>query len=140
VPCMSSHLGGLAASIIALSCAGCVHAPKLMSPACADPVPISGHYDREAPEFWTVVPDREVAAAVANDYGLTLAFEGSSVITFPVTIDPALLARLRCDERIHSIWNSPDLPDTEFRCDDDLGGFRWEGEHLLGSSSSRQLS
>ena len=40
----------------------------------------------------------------------------------------------------YSHWNSPDLPDTEFRCDDDLGGFRWEGEHLLGSSSSRRLS
>ncbi len=37
-------------------------------------------------------------------------------------------------------WNSPDLPDTEVRCNDDLGGFRWEGEHLLGSSSSRRLS
>jgi transposase len=22
------------------------------------------------------------------------------------------------------MWNSPDLPDTEFRCDDDLGGFK----------------
>ena len=32
----------------------------------------------------------------------------------------------------------PDLPDTEFRCDDDLGGFRWEGEYLRRSSSTKQ--
>ncbi len=41
---------------------------------------------------------------------------------------------------INTVWNSPDLPDTEVRCDDDLGGIGWEGGRLLGSSSLRQSS
>jgi hypothetical protein len=39
-----------------------------------------------------------------------------------------------------AMWNSPDLPDTEIRCDDDLGGIGWEGGRLLGSSSLRRSS
>jgi hypothetical protein len=80
--------------------AGCVHSPKLMVPACTNPVPITGHFDRQAPEFWTSIADRQLAADVARDYGLKLTFEGSTVLTFPATIDPELLAKMRCDNRI----------------------------------------
>jgi hypothetical protein len=34
-------------------------------------------------------------------------------------------------------WPSPDFHDTEVRWDDDLGGVRWEGVYLRGSSSRR---
>ena len=84
-------------------CVGCAQAPRLAAPLCANPLPITGHFDRRAPEFWTSIPDREVAAAVASDYGLSLAFSGSTVLTFPVTIDRDLLAKMRCDKRIETI-------------------------------------
>jgi hypothetical protein len=74
-----------------------------MKPACSNPVRITGHYDPKAPEFWTTFADREVAADVARDYGLKFAFDGSSVLMFPATIDPALLAAMRCDRRIQFI-------------------------------------
>ena len=91
----------LVAALMSLSlCAGCAHPPKLFVPACSNPVSISGRFDRRAPEFWTSIADRQVAADVARDYGLKLAFEGSTVLTFPAAIDPNLLARMRCDRRI----------------------------------------
>src|ERR1700741_2967984 len=91
----------LAGALVYLSlCAGCTHSPKLTVPACKNPVPIAGHFDRKAPEFWTLIADRQLAADVARDYGLKLAFEGSAVLKFPVTIDPELLAKMRCDNRI----------------------------------------
>jgi len=71
-----------------------------MAPKCANPIPISGRFDRKAPEIWTTISDRQVAADVARDYKLKLAFDGSRVLTFPATIDPALLAKMRCDNRI----------------------------------------
>jgi hypothetical protein len=79
---------------------GCVHSPKLMEPACTNPVPITGHFDPKAPELWTSIADRQLAADVARDYGLKLAFGGGTVLTFPVTIEPELLAKMRCDNRI----------------------------------------
>jgi len=86
-----------------------------MVPACADPVPITGHFDRSAPDFWTSIPDRQVAAAVASDYALKLAFEGSTVLTFPVTVDSALLAKMRCDKRIRFIQYSEQLKNVVAR-------------------------
>ena len=37
-------------------------------------------------------------------------------------------------------WNSPDLPDTEFRCNHELGGVGWGRGPLRGSSSLRPSS
>jgi addiction module HigA family antidote len=38
-----------------------------------------------------------------------------------------------------ALWASPEIPDTEIRCKDDLGGMGWVLEGCsLGSSSSRQ--
>ena len=87
-------------TLLSWLCVGCVHGPKLVTPACSNPVPITGRYDPKAPEFWTTIADREVAADVARDFGLKLAFDGSTVLTFPAAIDSALLARMRCDSRI----------------------------------------
>jgi len=78
-------------------------------PACTDPIPIGGRFDRHAPEFWATSSDRGLAAAVASEYGLKLAFEGSTILTFPVTIDRALLAKMRCDRRIQVIGYSERL-------------------------------
>src|SRR3569832_294438 len=85
-----------------LLCAGRVHSPKLVMPQCTNPVPVTGHFDRRSPRIWTTLVDRQVATEVARDYGLKLPFEGSTVLTFPATIDPALLAKMRCDKRIQS--------------------------------------
>src|ERR1700742_4932898 len=52
----------------------------------------------------------------------------------PLT-DPGTPNHLWCAD-----WASPEIPDTEVRCDDDLGGVRWEGGVSLGSSSPRRLS
>ena len=38
--------------------------------------------------------------------------------------------------RFRPLWTSPDIPDTEVRWDDDVGGVRWEG----GVSSSLRRS
>jgi len=35
-------------------------------------------------------------------------------------------------------WASPAIPDTFDRCDDAIGGVRWEGERLVRNSSVRQ--
>jgi hypothetical protein len=91
------------AVILLLACAGCVHSPKLEIPKCSNPVPITGHFDHRAPSIWTTIADRQVAADVARDYGLKLPFEGSTVLTFPTTIEPAVLAKMRCDNRIPSL-------------------------------------
>ena len=93
-------------------CMACAHGPTLMTPACSNPVPVTGRYDRNAPEFWTTIADRKVAADFARDFGLSLAFQGSTVLTFPVTIDPSLLARMRCDRRIEFISYSEFLKDV----------------------------
>ena len=51
--------------------------------------------------------DELIAAWLADhprdDYGLTLAFEGSTVLSFPASIAPAILAKMRCDKRIEFI-------------------------------------
>ena len=86
-----------------LQCAGCAHSPKLVQPECSNPIPITGHFDRRAPGIWTTIADRQIAAEVARDYGLKLPFEGSTVLTFPTTIDAALLAKMRCDDRIPTL-------------------------------------
>jgi hypothetical protein len=36
-------------------------------------------------------------------------------------------------------WASPDIPDTEVKWDDDLGGVRWEGDISRQSSSTSRL-
>ena len=86
-----------------LLCAACSHKPKLLVPACANPLPITGQYDKRSPTFWTKIAGRQAAADVAGDYGLTLAFEGSTVLSFPASIAPAILAKMRCDKRIQFI-------------------------------------
>lgn len=53
--------------------------------------------------MWTSIVNRQVAADVARDYGLKLPFEGSTVLTFPTALDPAVLAKMRCDNRIPSL-------------------------------------
>lgn len=92
-----------------LACAGCAHAPALQPPACEHPAPITGRFDRYVPTFWIQFPNDEVAAAVAGEYGLRVAFDGSRIVSFPVTIDPVLLAKMRCDSRVPFIDYSQQL-------------------------------
>jgi hypothetical protein len=71
-------------------------------------------------------------------FAIPAAWHGGRIVGTKIVVVVGGLVGALIVAKAH--WNSPDLPDTEFRCDDDLGGFRWEGEHLLGSSSSRRLS
>jgi len=74
-----------------------------MKPDCSNPVPVNGQLDPKAPKIWISIVDRQVAADVARDYVLRLPFEGSTVLSFPTAIDPAVLAKMRCDNRIPSL-------------------------------------
>ncbi len=95
-----------------LACAGCAGAPRFETPACENPVEVTGKYDRRAQAMYTMLPSFELAAAVARDHELPPPSEGVAILRVPTTIEPRRLAELRCDKRIGWLEYDTYLPNV----------------------------
>ena len=55
-----------------------------------------------------------------------------------ITLTEIKISRAIPDEQFRRSWAAPGFPDTGLRCNDALGGVRWEDGYTTGSSSLRQ--
>lgn len=90
--------------------AACVAPPAVHAPACEQPAPLNGKWDRKAPGYIVmftedVVDARSLAYELGDEHGFTPhGIYGASKGFSVSELSPRALADLRCERQIRGVW------------------------------------